>query len=714
MECIGCTERITRLALLECGHSSACPLCIFRLRSLLHDSRCPECRHSSEMVFIADGGTYETYAAGFWGDRHMSGFKEFEQTKIYCQTEEMKGELAALVQNACQICGLVLKSLTQLLGHLEKEHRLHMCDLCVSNKTVFVTEQELYTSEDLVLHKEGGDNESPGHPRCRLCSRFLYDDKALLQHIREQHYFCDLCPAESRPAFSNYDSLERHYDKAHFLCTISTCRRSKHVVFSTWDELIAHHRTYHRGSELPVLKPSFLGAGEEYVPRVTEAPTKRPGVPLTEEQKQEEFPALCAVAPTNHSVWGEGESNPLKQLVRQKQRIKRTTPTVLVNPLTFEQVKAKPEETKAWSTPLQPSQPAPKPAAPQPKPAKPVLTPKDFPSLSTQEVPMIKAEITVESQVALLNRKQISKEGFIEWFIENVRREKRSELYTAIYNGLSDRRLAQAVVAGIEGRTGSGEALWDSDFPALAQATPVKQKKQREKKQKQGSIPLSAWVNAVPARSEPAPLPIADFPSLPTPKEETEDFPGLPVSAPKPAPQAKPSPQSKKLPEEAKEEPSYCRTIRDNLALLASGAVSQDEFVHAYIQIVPHAQQLSSRLLTILKAAGAQPVINELWARVDKSAPARTAILDQYKEDLDRLIHMYRYGFSSKEKFVEDYSALVEQKDWLDRELIRYISVSVPGEALIEAIEQRNRDRESYTDSLFPNLQPAKGRRKAK
>ena len=714
MECIGCTERITHLALLECGHSSACPLCILRLRSLLHDNRCPECRHPSEVVFIADSGTYEDHSSGFWGDRHMHGFKEFEQTKIYCETEDMHQEFVTLVQPGCQLCGVILKSRSQLLTHLESEHRLHMCDLCLANKTVFVSEQELYTVEDLREHKEGGDGESPGHPRCRLCSRFVYDDKALLQHIREQHYFCDLCPVESRPAFINYESLEKHYDKSHFLCAITSCKRAKHVVFATWDELIGHHRTYHRGCEMPVLKPSFLGSGEEYIPRASEAPVKQAGVPLTEERKNEEFPALCSVTRATNSAWGESD-NPLKQLVLQKQRSKRSTPQVLVNPLTFKPVKAKPEEVKAnWGTAVSPPvQPPPKqPAAAAPtKPSRLILTTQDFPSLSTQEAQAVgKTEVTVESQVVLLNRKQVGKEAFIDWFAENVRKDKAREQYTTIYDGLSDRRLAEAVVAGIEGRFGSGKTLWDSDFPALGpSAAPAKAKKQREKKQKQGAISLSAWTAQQAAPREAVSMPMTDFPALPA-KPETEDFPGLPVTAPPP----KPTSQGKKHTEEVKEEPPFYSTIRDNLALLASGTISHEEFVSAYIQIVPHAHQLSSGLLAILKSAGAQTVINDLWARVDKSTPARTVVLDKYKEELDRLLHMYRYGFITKEKFVEDYSALVEQRYWVDREIVRYISLSVPGEALIEAIEIKNRESSSYTESQFPGFQTAKSRRKAK
>lgn len=133
-----------------------------------------------------------------------------------------------------------------------------MCDLCTRNKRVFTHEHELFTEKELDKHMRHGDDKPgaadqtgfKGHPLCAFCGERFYDDDKLYEHCRMKHERCFLCDRrDSRQPhyYQDYNALERHFKKDHYLCADSECMEKKFVVFESELDLQAHRLSEHGG-----------------------------------------------------------------------------------------------------------------------------------------------------------------------------------------------------------------------------------------------------------------------------------------------------------------------------------------------------------------------------------------------------------------------------------------------------------------------------------
>jgi hypothetical protein len=131
-------------------------------------------------------------------------------------------------------------------------------DLCTRHKKVFTHEHELFTVAELRRHERQGDdvpgseNQSgfKGHPDCGFCNQRFYSSDELWEHCRDKHERCHICertrPADVRPTYyMNYDTLEDHFKRKHFLCVDSECLEKKFVVFENDIDLKAHQLEVH-------------------------------------------------------------------------------------------------------------------------------------------------------------------------------------------------------------------------------------------------------------------------------------------------------------------------------------------------------------------------------------------------------------------------------------------------------------------------------------
>ena len=136
-----------------------------------------------------------------------------------------------------------------------------MCDLCTRNKKVFTHEHELFTQQELRKHEKFGDDNPgaidqsgfKGHPECGFCSRRFYGDDELFVHCREAHEKCHICERQQgggRPQYYlDYNTLEKHFAKDHFLCMEQECLDKKFVVFASQMDLKAHQLESHPGGQ---------------------------------------------------------------------------------------------------------------------------------------------------------------------------------------------------------------------------------------------------------------------------------------------------------------------------------------------------------------------------------------------------------------------------------------------------------------------------------
>lgn len=132
-----------------------------------------------------------------------------------------------------------------------------MCDLCTRNKKVFTHEHELFTVQELRRHEKFGDDNPgavdqsgfKGHPECGFCRQRFYGDDELYVHCRDKHERCHICDRRNsrrQPQYYvDYNSLEQHFRKDHFLCSVKDCLDKKFVVFESEMDLKAHQLETH-------------------------------------------------------------------------------------------------------------------------------------------------------------------------------------------------------------------------------------------------------------------------------------------------------------------------------------------------------------------------------------------------------------------------------------------------------------------------------------
>lgn len=156
-----------------------------------------------------------------------------------------------------ETCDVACLGWPDLHKHVKNIHHKVMCDLCTRNKKVFTHEHELFTVNALKKHERFGDDHPgaedqtgfKGHPECGFCRLRFYGDDELYAHCRDKHERCHICDrrdgGRSQQYYVNYDALELHFMKDHFLCPDSGCLEKKFVVFENEIDLKGHQLEEH-------------------------------------------------------------------------------------------------------------------------------------------------------------------------------------------------------------------------------------------------------------------------------------------------------------------------------------------------------------------------------------------------------------------------------------------------------------------------------------
>ncbi|KAL3572270.1 hypothetical protein D5086_026174 [Populus alba] len=194
-----------------------------------------------------------------------------EDTQAFFDDVDHYKMIKAMCKLSCSLCDKEesndgskrrgkFRNINQLKGHLFHQHKLHMCSLCLEGRKVFLCEQKLYTRAQLNQHISTGDSEVDGseserggfmgHPMCEFCKKPFYGDNELYTHMSTEHYTCHLCQRQhpgQYEYYKNYDDLEVHFRRDHFLCDDEECLAKKFIVFQTEAELKRHNTIEHAG-----------------------------------------------------------------------------------------------------------------------------------------------------------------------------------------------------------------------------------------------------------------------------------------------------------------------------------------------------------------------------------------------------------------------------------------------------------------------------------
>lgn len=122
---------------------------------------------------------------------------------------------------------------------------------------MFTHEHALFTVAELRKHEKHGDdapgsiNQSgfKGHPECGFCRQRFYGDDELYTHCRDKHERCHICDRRSghrqQQYYVDYNALEEHFQKDHFLCLDQECLEKKFMVFESQMDLKGHQLECH-------------------------------------------------------------------------------------------------------------------------------------------------------------------------------------------------------------------------------------------------------------------------------------------------------------------------------------------------------------------------------------------------------------------------------------------------------------------------------------
>ncbi|RFU25530.1 hypothetical protein B7463_g10813, partial [Scytalidium lignicola] len=252
--CFICASTIVHHSVAPCNHRT-CHICGLRMRALYKTKDCAHCRTSSPFVIFTDDANkrYEEYSdADIVSSDSNIGIR-------YEKVEIVEDTLLLLRYNCPDSeCDVACLGWPDLHRHVRSAHHKKMCDLCTRHKKVFTHEHELFTDKELDRHmKKGDDNPGAidqsgfkGHPLCGFCGQRFYGDDELYVHCREKHERCFICDRRGgQPQYYvDYNSLEAHFRKDHFLCIDRECLEKKFIVFPSEMDLKAHQLEEHGNS----------------------------------------------------------------------------------------------------------------------------------------------------------------------------------------------------------------------------------------------------------------------------------------------------------------------------------------------------------------------------------------------------------------------------------------------------------------------------------
>ncbi|KPI90402.1 hypothetical protein ABL78_0478 [Leptomonas seymouri] len=276
VECIICAGLCRAICVFPCGHST-CYSCGLRIHSLNCGS-CPVCRKTSKtqpIITQCVSKEEEQYSEVEMANMRM---RVVTDKKLNCviDSPQLAMEMSKLYEYICPMEGCwkdgnqdPFIEVAMLKDHLQIDHDLAYCDVCLQHRPAFLCEQYAYNSVALQRHQEGccaGDRSSfTGHPPCRFCKKTkrFYDGEALLKHMQQQHYTCDVCN-RGQFTFAFYatrQKLDQHFQTCHKICDHPDCANLDLMmrVFGNEIDLMVHKQRVHGVKVKATFSPAMFG-----------------------------------------------------------------------------------------------------------------------------------------------------------------------------------------------------------------------------------------------------------------------------------------------------------------------------------------------------------------------------------------------------------------------------------------------------------------------
>ncbi|CAL8468912.1 g8453 [Coccomyxa elongata] len=294
--CVICTGPQSIVAVGICNHREICARCSLLMRLNYDDVACPFCKTELPQVILTrwkpdgvpDYSVLHSRSKAMWRKPAWA-----RGVLVDDQSSSRHPLLSSIVQGitamACPVCDeggtRPFRSTKLLQAHVKAEHGRSMCDTCLMAKRRFPLELDTYSTDDLAVHM--GE-----HPRCDFCKVHMYSGDELYEHMRQQHFTCDIC--QRCGAFMHFDSADAlmlHLRSDHHLCEEGECEGCLIAFFSA--EELAQHRRERHSRTMPRFDRSrarVLSLGADAFPSRPGHPGARP-LPTSPDRDRAEVPA---------------------------------------------------------------------------------------------------------------------------------------------------------------------------------------------------------------------------------------------------------------------------------------------------------------------------------------------------------------------------------------------------------------------------------------
>ncbi|KAA0197685.1 hypothetical protein HAZT_HAZT001212 [Hyalella azteca] len=171
---------------------------------------------------------------------------------IFFESENEMVAYDRLLEHPCPSCikPRVFKNFLALKNHVNQDHQLFFCELCITHLKIFSRERRAYTRSELAHHRRKGDPDDTshrGHPLCEFCDIRYMDSDELFRHLRKDHFYCHFCDADGKHQFyDDYPALREHFRDSHYLCEEGDCKNEQFTaVFRDKIDLQGHFLDNH-------------------------------------------------------------------------------------------------------------------------------------------------------------------------------------------------------------------------------------------------------------------------------------------------------------------------------------------------------------------------------------------------------------------------------------------------------------------------------------
>lgn len=234
-DCLICLEPLKRRVLLPCNHSPTCIKCFITYNMCYGKRICPFCQSEiNSDPIITDSIIDTTY------DQELKdkAYKHDDQYHVYYQDQSVIDELHSYQRYKCQRCGELFQKYFQLTQHL-KTHKMTTCKICHHSHRFLPSQTPEFSHNSIKKHIKQ-------HPNCPVCSFTAFDQSQLNEHMRENHFRCEICAEQGKILwFENLDLLQIHLHTNHFTCDHPQCVQQGFIAFATEFELQMHQIQVH-------------------------------------------------------------------------------------------------------------------------------------------------------------------------------------------------------------------------------------------------------------------------------------------------------------------------------------------------------------------------------------------------------------------------------------------------------------------------------------